>query len=255
MSFALVLAFVVLACFALKRPVHDHPWVLYVLALGLDVAYLAAGSLGAPFWLWQPLFLLVQKCYLSLALFVVVMYIGCFPRASRVSFWLRPVRAELSIAACLLAAGHMASYLGTYVSMMMTGTAKGNVAVAFAVALALLVLLLVLGVTSVHRVKRAMTTERWMAVQKWAYGFFGLIYVHVALMLAPAAAHGGASAQESLAVYTAVFGVYAVARASRALADRRERFSAADDGGTASPADAPAPGSANTPNWEEAPIA
>lgn len=273
MSFAVVLALTVLGCFALKRPVHDHPWVLYVLALGLDAAYLAADGLGAPFWLWQPLFVLVQKCYLSLALFVVVMYIGCFPRASRVSFWLRPVRAELSIAACLLAAGHMAAYLGTYVSMTAAGTAKGNVAVAFAVALALLVLLLVLGVTSVHRVKRAMTAERWMAVQKWAYGFFGLIYVHLALMLMPAAAHGGLSAQESLAVYTAVFGVYVVARVSRALADRCERNSATGaaavasatdrcerDSATTSPpvastADAPAPSVANALDWEEAPVA
>lgn len=265
MNFAVVLALTVLGCFALRRPVHDHPWVLYVLALGLDAAYLAADGLGAPFWLWQPLFLLVQKCYLSLALFVVVMYIGCFPRTSRVSFWLRPVRAELSIAACLLAAGHMAAYLGTYVSMMMGGTAKGNVAVAFAVALALLVLLLVLGVTSVHRVKRAMTAERWMAVQKWAYGFFGLIYAHLALMLMPAAAHGGLSAQESLAVYTAVFGVYAVTRTSRALADRRERGSAAEassiasvsDGTAPSAPSAPdfAPNASASPDWEEIPVA
>lgn len=255
MNFALVLALVVLACFALKRPVHDHPWVLYVLALGLDVAYLAADGFGVPFWLWQPLFVLVQKCYLSLALFVVVMYIGCFPRASRVSFWLRPVRAELSIAACLLAVGHMAAYLGTYVSMTVAGTAKGNVAVAFAVALGLLVLLLVLGVTSVHRVKRAMTAERWVAVQKWAYGFFGLIYVHLALMLMPAAAHGGASAQESLAVYTAVFGVYAVARTARALADRRERLGAPAVASTASTAGTPTPSTASAPDWEEAPVA
>lgn len=222
MTFACVLALTVLACFALRRLIHRWPWVLYAAALALDAAYVAADGLGAPFWLWQPLFLLVQKCYLSLALFVVVMYIGCFARTSRTALWLRPVRAELSIAACLLAAGHMAAYLGTYVSMTVAGSAKGNVAVAFAVAVALLVLLLVLGVTSVQRVKRAMATERWAAVQKAAYVFFGLVYVHLALMLAPAAVRGGTSAQESLAVYTAVFGVYAVARISRALADRRE---------------------------------
>lgn len=220
MNFALVLAGTVCACFALKRPIHDYPWTLYVLALVVDGAYLLADGLGAPYWLWQPLFLLVQKCYLALALFVVVMYIGCLPRASRTSLWLRPVRAELSIAACLLAAGHMASYLGTYVSMMLGGNAKGNVAVAFAVALALLVLLLVLGITSVHAVKRRMNADTWRRVQRWAYPFFGLVYVHLALMLMPAALNGGISAQESLAAYTVVFGVYAVARIARARADR-----------------------------------
>lgn len=221
MSFALVLALTVLGCFAFKRPVHDHPWVLYVLALGVDAAYLAADGLGTPFWLWQPLFMLVQKCYLSLALFVVVMYIGCFPRDSKVSYWLRPVRAELSIAACLLAVGHMAAYLGTYVSMMVSGGVKSNVAVAFAVAMVLLVLILVLGITSLHCVKRIMNAERWVAVQRWAYVFFGLVYVHLALMLMPAALRGGLSARESLAVYTAAFGVYVVARVARAVVDRR----------------------------------
>lgn len=221
MSFALVLVLTALGCFAFKRLVHDHPWVLYVLALGVDAAYLAADGLGAPFWLWQPLFMLVQKCYLSLALFVVVMYIGCFPRDSKVSYWLRPVRAELSIAACLLAVGHMAAYLGTYVSMMVSGGAKSNVAVAFAVAMVLLVLILVLGITSLHCVKRIMNAERWVAVQRWAYVFFGLVYVHLALMLMPAALRGGLSARESLAVYTAVFGVYVVARVARAVVDHR----------------------------------
>lgn len=226
MSFALVLALTVLGCLVFKRPIHDHPWALYVLALGVDAAYFAAGGLGVPFWLWQVLFMLVQKCYLSLALFVVVMYIGCFPRDSKVSYWLRPVRAELSLAACLLAAGHMAAYLGTYVSMIISGGVKENVAVAFAVAMVLLALILVLGITSLHCVKRIMNAERWVAVQRWSYAFFGLVYVHLALMLMPAALRGGLSARESLAVYTAVFGVYAVARIARAVIDRRLSASA-----------------------------
>lgn len=222
MMFACVLLLTVFCCFVLRRLIRRCPWMLYVVALGVDIAYVAASEFGAPFWLWQPLFVLVQKCYLSLALFVVVMYIGCFARTSKVAVWLRPVRAELSIAACLLAVGHMAAYLGTYVSMLVSGSAKGNVAIAFVVAIALLVLLLVLGVTSINRVKRAMSSEHWAALQRWAYVFFGLIYVHLALMLTPAAFRGGQSAQESLAIYTAVFGVYAVARLARAYVDSRE---------------------------------
>ncbi len=221
MTFALVLAVTILGCFVFRRPISAHPGVLYAFALAVDAAYLAADCFGAPFWLWQPLFVLVQKCMLSLALFTVVMFIGCFSRTSRVSFWLRPVRAELSIAACLLAVGHMAAYLGTYVSRLAMGSAKGNVVLAFVVALGLLVLILVLGVTSLHVVKRRMSADGWKRLQKWAYPFFGLIYVHLALMLAPSAVGGGASAQESLAVYTVVFGVYALTRLRRAHLDRK----------------------------------
>lgn len=59
-----------------------------------------------------PLTLLMGKCVLSLALFVVVMYIGVFAKGSKVHQWLKPVRSELSIIACILACGHMAVYLG-----------------------------------------------------------------------------------------------------------------------------------------------
>ncbi len=256
MMFACVLAVTTLACFALRRGIHRYPAALYLFAVALNGAYAVAYLHGAPFWLWQPLFALVQKCYLSLALFAVVMYLGCLPRNSAASIWLRPVRAELSIAACLLAAGHMAAYLGTYVSMAFSGALKGNVALAFAVAMALLVLLLVLGITSVQRVKRLMATERWLAVQRWSYVFFGLVYVHVALMLAPAAVRGGASAQESLAVYTAVFGVYVVARIARALSDRREAAGepeARPAGATDLPSASRA--SALSDGWEESPAA
>lgn len=223
MIFAVVLALTVLGCFLFRRAITAHPRLLYGFALAVDAAYLAADYLDAPYWLWSPLFVLVQKCLLSLALFTVVMYIGCFARTSRVALWLRPVRAELSIAACLLAAGHMAAYMGTYLSRLLMGSARGSVMVAFAIALGLLVLLLVLGVTSLQGVKRRMSADRWKAVQRWAYPFFGLIYVHLSLMLAPSALGGGASAQESLAVYTAVFGVYAVARIYRAVVERPPR--------------------------------
>ncbi|MFQ8866773.1 MAG: hypothetical protein ACLR67_00475 [Eggerthella lenta] len=55
----------------------------------------------------------------------------------------------------------------------------------------LLVLLLVLGVTSFGFVKKHMRTESWKRLQRWAYVFFGLVYVHLMLMLAPAASRGG----------------------------------------------------------------
>ena len=60
---------------------------------------------------------------------------------------------------------------------------------------ALVVLLVVLGVTSFAFVKRQMSTASWKKVQKLAYPFFGLVYVHPLLMLLPSALHGGLAAQ------------------------------------------------------------
>ena len=87
----------------------------------------------------------------------------------------------------------MAVYLASYAPRL-GGALGGNVLGALVVALALLVLLLVLGVTSFGFVERRMRTESWKRLQRWAYVFFGLVYVHLMLMLAPAASRGGEAA-------------------------------------------------------------
>lgn len=116
---------------------------------------------------------------------------------------LKPVRSELSIVAWFLSLGHMAVYLESYLPRLLGGgEIGGNVMGAFVLAVVLLVLLVVLGVTSFAFVKRQMSTASWKKVQKLAYPFFGLVYVHLLLMLLPSALHGGLAAQASVAVYS-----------------------------------------------------
>lgn len=162
---------------------------------------------------------LMGKCMLSLALFVVVMYIGVLSSSSRLRQWLNPVRGELSIIACILACGHMAVYLSSYVPRV--GQAlSGNVLGSLMVALGLLALLLVLGATSFNAVKCRMAADAWKRLQRWSYLFFALVYVHLLLMLAPSAMRGSEAAIASIAVYSVVFLSYAVLRGRRALAAR-----------------------------------
>lgn len=220
MTFLVVLVATIVAVLALRQPLHKWPVAFYALAVVADVAYIAGIEGLLPRAVASPLTLLMGKCMLSLALFVVVMYIGVFAKGSRVHQWLKPVRAELSILACILACGHMAVYLASYAPRL-GGALGANVLSALVVALALLVLLLVLGVTSFGFVKKHMRTDSWKRLQRWAYVFFGLVYVHLMLMLAPAASRGGEAAVASVPVYTVVFGAYAVLRVRRALVDRR----------------------------------
>ena len=137
---------------------------------------------------------------------------------------MKPIRAELSIVACILCFGHMAVYLDSYLPRLLgNASINGNVAVAFGVAVALFVLLALLGVTSLGIVKRAMSSRRWTRIQRFAYLFFALIFCHLALMLLPAALRGGIAAQESLFIYTAMFGAYGILRLGKAAAERHEQ--------------------------------
>ena len=91
----------------------------------------------------------------------------------------------------------------------------------FVVSSLLIVLLAALTVTSFNAVKTRMSSDAWKRLQKTAYVFFGLVYVHLMLMLAPAASRGGEAAVASVAVCTVVFGAYAALRVRRAFVDRR----------------------------------
>lgn len=222
MVFALILACTAFACFALRNPIKAWPLAFYAAAILVDVVFLAAPVLSMPRAIWTVFFLLIQKCTLPLALFIVVMYIGVFGHDSKVAQWLRPIRAELSIIAWLLSLGHMIVYMLTYVPRVTTGsTLNANIMASFVLAVVLLVLLIVLGVTSFNAVKKHMLTKTWKSLQRLAYPFFILTYVHLVLMLLPSALHGGEAAAVTVGVYTIVFGLYAGLRIRRALIDSK----------------------------------
>lgn len=223
MTFAIVLAATLLLCWVFRNFIKDNPVVCYGLVIAFDVLYLYGYFFSLPREVWLVLSVLIQKCMLALALFTTVMFIGVLPKKVKGSTSLLAIRSNMSIMACFLALAHMGVYLGTYLASLFSGAPlKTNVLLSFVVALAVFVLLLVLGVTSFRTVKSRMSGTAWKSVQKLAYPFFILTYVHLVIVLAPAAAHGGAAAQTTIAVYSAVFGFYAVLRIYRAVVDARE---------------------------------
>ena len=133
MDFAVILIATIVGCFALRNPLKALPVAFYVYGV----------FFGLPRAIWSPLFVLIQKCELSLALFVVVMFIGCLNRGGRAYRWLKPVRSELSIVAWFLSLGHMAVYLESYLPRLLGGgEIGGNVMGAFVLAVVLLVLVI-----------------------------------------------------------------------------------------------------------------
>ena len=143
MDFAIILAVTIVGCFALRNPLKALPVAFYAAAIAIDVVYMYGVFFGLPRAIWSPLFVLIQKCELSLALFVVVMFIGCLNRGGRAYHWLKPVRSELSIVAWFLSLGHMAVYLESYLPRLLGGgEIGGNVMGAFVLAVVLLVLVI-----------------------------------------------------------------------------------------------------------------
>ena len=84
----------------------------------------------------------------------------------------------------------------------------------------------VLWITSFQVVKHGMKALTWKRIQRLAYPFYVLTYVHLALLLMPSALVGNTVAVVSIAVYSAVMGAYVVLRSAKALADRRAEATA-----------------------------
>ena len=223
MTFLAVLAGTTAFCLVCKDLIRAYPAAFYVVALSLSLMYAVTSHVSFPFWLQQMLFLLMQKGTLATALFVVVMYMGVFKGHDLVKHRLMPTRATLSIMACILVLGHVAKYLGAYLARF--GALSGVIRSGLVVAIACFALMLVLGATSFQAVRRRMSGEGWARLQKSAYVFYALVYAHLVLLLLPSAMSGagGGNAAQSIAVYTVVFGVYAVLRAGKAVRDQSAR--------------------------------
>lgn len=67
-------------------------------------------------------------------------------------------------------------------------------------------------ITSFKSVRRKMSAKNWKKLQRAAYVFYALIYVHIMLLSVPMYMRGITTYMANIIVYTAVFGAYGVMR-------------------------------------------
>lgn len=210
----------VVVCFALvvllAKPLKRFPVPFYCAALGFVALYWFGVSTNVTGVWWTWFMPLMQRCALAFLLFTIVMFVGVLGDSSPLRARLMPIRRQLSILGCIFALGHLAFYGVSYVPRLGSAFA-GNLGFSLALAAVLVALMTVLLVTSFQVVKRRMNAARWKGVQRLAYPFYLLTYVHLVLLLAPSAFAGRDAAIVSLVVYTVVVATYVVLRVRRAL--------------------------------------
>lgn len=159
---------------------------------------------------------------LGTACFVFVMFAGALPNGHPWMKRIMPIRGELSIFACLLTLGHNLSYGKNYLTpgFLFEGQFSAVKAAAWVSAI-LIVLMLVLTVTSIKAVRRRFPPKKWKSLQRWAYLFYALVYIHILLLTVPGLLKGRSSYLTNLLVYSVVFLSYAVCRVQKAVLVRR----------------------------------
>ena len=134
-----------------------------------------------------------------------------------------PIRAELSIIASILTLGHNIIYGKTYFVKLFTNpeSIKGNVLLAAIVSLILILIMLPLMITSFQKVRRKIQPKKWKKLQRTAYLFYGLIYVHIMLLIMPSAFNGNVIYIFNVILYSIIFLTYAVMRIRKAFTKKK----------------------------------
>jgi DMSO/TMAO reductase YedYZ heme-binding membrane subunit len=206
MLFPLTLLITTAMVFILQKPIKKQPVVFYLSALLLSGLYLYANYVDVSVYRWSWLLVIVQRSGVALSLFAIVMFTGVFAKRSSPREILYPLRRPLAITGAFLASGHGIVYAITYIPQLFSSEGRPalNIIVSIAISLVIAVLLVVLTATSFVTMRKLIAPARWKRVQTLAYPFFLLIFVHLVLILLPAAAAGAGTVIVNLIVYAAL---------------------------------------------------
>lgn len=219
MLFLISLAIALTVAFLLGKPLKKRPAVFYITAAVLTAASIiiaesdieitskfvrdhvlgifTRGALGAAFW-------------------AVVMWAGALPNGSAPIKKLMPIRGELSITAAILTLSHIVTYGMMYISNLIKGRTGSDFIATSAVSLIMVLIMTPLTIMSFKAIRKKMNAKTWKRIQRLAYIFYVLIYVHIMVLFVPRAQQGRDGCFLSVIVYSAVFVSYVVMRSRKA---------------------------------------
>ena len=216
MVFLISLALALALALGLNKPLRKNPTPFYIAfaAISLAVAVCSLANVRFPAWVSTWVWPVAARGAMVGALFTLVMTAGAFPNGSAGARALMPVRAQLSILASILAAGHIVTYGKTYIVMLFTNVSRMTrlILIAAVVSLLLVLVMLPLSTTSFASIRKKMNGRTWKKLQRFAYLFYALLYLHIILFNISPAVAGRAGYRLNLFVYSAVFFSYAICR-------------------------------------------
>ena len=223
----LIISLIIVALFIyfLKGSLKKHAGIYYIGAAVISIAVFLIGFLPMPLFLKNNILGIFAKGSLGTAMFVVVMYTGALPKGNKLIAPLMKMRGELSITAAILVLCHNFTYGMTYFRMLFTKTSllSATQLAAAVISLVLIAIMLVLTVTSFPSVRKKMKAKKWKQLQRTAYVFYGLMYVHIMLINIPYARLGLGTYIANVVIYSIVFLGYAAMRIAKAVAVKAAR--------------------------------
>ena len=201
-----------------RKPLKKHSFIFYIIAAALTAVVSVCDFKGLPREVNTYLVGLVTRGTLATAFWCVVMWTGALPNGSKLMKELMPVRGELSIFAAFLTFGHVIALGGRYIIRFFTEAGKLNNDIFTSTLISIIMVLVMVPLTilSFRKVRKKIKASTWKKIQRTAYIFYALIYVHVLTFFVPKARMGREGYLLSIMAYSAVFIPYAVFRIRKA---------------------------------------
>ena len=223
----LVISLIIVSLFIyfLKDSLKKHAGIYYIWAVVISIAVFLIGFLPMPLFVKNNILGIFAKGSLGTAMFVAVMYAGALPKGSKLIAPLMKIRGELSITAAILVLCHNFTYGMTYFKMLFIKPAalSATQLTAAIISIILITIMLVLTVTSFQAVRKKMKAKKWKQLQRTAYVFYGLMYVHIMLINIPYARLGIGTYIANVVIYSIVFLGYAAMRIAKAVSVKAAR--------------------------------
>lgn len=222
MTFLISFIITILLIFIGNKFIKEHSNLCYIIAtlISLIVIILTyTNSMpNVPSWLNKYVIAMFTKGSFSTAIFVIVMYTGALKNGSKLIKILMPIRAELAIIASILTLSHIIYGKAYFVKLFTNSQSpKGNMLAIGIISIVLILIMIPLMITSFPIIRKKMKAKQWKQLQRLAYIFYGLIYVHLISIMLPIAKAGVSEYRFNVILYSLIFLVYGAMRIRKAL--------------------------------------
>ena len=215
MLFLISLAIALIVTFFLGKPLKKCPAAFYITAAVLTVSsiIITQSEINITSRFVRDYILgIFSRGALGTAFWAIVMWTGALPNGSAPIKKLMPIRGELSITAAILTFSHIITYGMMYISNLIKGRTGSDFIITSIVCIGMVLIMTPLTVMSFKKIRKKMNAKTWKKIQRAAYIFYALIYVHILVLFIPRAQNGREGYFLSILVYSAVFVGYAVMR-------------------------------------------
>lgn len=199
---------------SIKKNATTH----YLIASGISVATIAFSIFNFENIVISNILHFFNGGFIALALFAIVMYIGALKKDSKLRKYLLPIRTQLSILASIYLLPHIFTLYQYCITDLMNMNMSGIVT------LIIFILFVVLFITSFKYFKLKLKGKKWKTIQRFAYPFYFLTYLHLVSVRASYIALNGISEIPELIIYSIIFLTYFIIRIRKANQEKNNKI-------------------------------